>query len=527
MIEETPSDKYHCGETKSKKKKRHFGWLIALLVIAFIIALPIASLYIFVYDGGDPTPIKDYDVTTSLKQKAVKALSEEREETQKIGFSFEEKDLRGLIQNATKSLSSENKYLRGFDAKIEGNQFLFECYIGNLPLSFKSKITLCTTLSEENEDYVFHIDSFKLGKIGIGSDILSKVGASFSDEDIDNAFVTMGLHVSSNLSEGKIVYKKKDAEKDAIALLSSSSDDSLYSSLLEELIDMDLLTISSMNGLSLSMDLEPIHDNKDFLTPSKNLSLSEDLASYRDKVVTLLNSEESFRKETPYDTYLMEYLIKGYSKLSDEEKNYIKDKDFRSIGIASPLLYEGKRYAAEGKDLNALLEERKGSLLTGGIKVSEDELNLLFQDTSLLGTSYLVSAPFDGAYESSYVSVDNFYSNIVDEKISFVLGINFGGYEIPAILNFKEVDGSAMLSLKKDHFFIGEKEISENLSKTLFDLLGTALDDEYWIEVDKENQTLQIGNLSSPILGKTMEVSLKGNSIKEDGYLLFQEKISL
>ncbi len=275
------------------------------------------------------------------------------------------------------------------------------------------------------------------------------------------------------------------------------------------------------------MDLEPIHDNKDFLTPSKNLSLSEDLASYRDRVVTLLNSEESFRKETPYDTYLMEYLIKGYSKLSDEEKNYIKDKDFRSVGIASPLLYEGKRYAAEGKDLNALLEERKGSLLTGGIKVSEDELNLLFQDTSLLGTSCLVSAPFDGAYESSYVSVDNFYSNIVDEKISFVLGINFGGYEIPAILNFKEVDGSAMLSLKKDHFFIGEKEISENLSKTLFDLLGTALDDEYWIEVDKENQTLQIGNLSSPILGKTMEVSLKGNSIKEDGYLLFQEKISL
>lgn len=527
MIEKNVSSKYpYEGSAKPKKKKHHFGWLIALIVILLIIVIPIASLYIFVYDSSDPSEVRDYNVTTSLKQKAVQALSEKREAKEKIALSFGEEDLRGLIQSATKDLSSQSEYLRGFDAKIDGEKLLFECYVGNLPLSFKSKITLYTTLSEETDAYVFHIDSFKLGKIGIGSDILSKVGVSFDDKDIDAAFESAGLHVTSDLSEGKITYSKENAKKDAVTLLASSSADSLYSSLLSELVDMNLLTISSKDGLALSMDLASIHSNDEYLTPSKNLTLSSDLNSYRDNVVTLLN-EEAFQKEAPYDTYLMEYLIKGFNKLSEDEKNYIKDKDFSSVGISTPLLYEGKRYAAEGKDLNALLEERKGSLLTGGIKVSEDELNLLFQDTSLLGTSYLVSAPFDNVYQSSYVSVDNFYSNITNDHISFVLGINFGGYEVPAILNFKTVSGSAMLSLQKDHFYLGEKEISENLSKTLLDLLASSLDDEYWISVDSEQETLHIGNISSPILGVNMKASLKGNSIQDDGYLLFQEKIGL
>ena len=527
MIEESAASKYHYQGESKPKKKHHFGWLIALIVILLVIAIPIASLYIFVYDGSDPREEISYDVTTSLKQKAATALSEERETKDKIALGFKEEDLRGLFQSVTSNLASQSDYLRGFDAKVDGKQYLFECYLGNLPLSFKSKATLVTTLKEETESYIFKVDSVKLGKISLGLDLLTKFGVSFDEKEIEETFANAGLHVTSNLKDGEIIYLKKDAEKDAVTLLASSNIDSLYSSLLNELVDMNLLTVSSHEGLSLSMDLAPIHSNNEYLTPSKDLTLSSDLKKYRDNVVSLLNSEGGFQKEAPYDTYLMEYLIKGYSKCSDEEKNYVKGKDFNSLGIASPLLYEGKRYAAEGKDLNALLEERKGNLLTGGIKISEDELNLIFQNTSLLGTSYLVSAPFDGVYHSSYVSVDNFYSNVTDDAISFVIGINVGGYEVPSVLNFKKVDGTSLLSLKKDRFYLGDKEISESLSKTLFDLLASSLSSESWIAVDNENQIIHIGNIASPILGVTMKASLKGKNIQDDGYLLFEEKIGL
>lgn len=527
MIEESAANKYHYqGESKPKKKHR-FGWLIALIVILLVIAVPIASLYIFVYDGSNPREEVTYDVTTSLKQKAVTALNEEREAKEKIALGFNEEDLRGLFQSVTANVKSQSGYLRGFDAKIDGNQYLFECYLGNLPLSFKSKVTLVTTLKEETESYIFKVDSVKLGKIGLGLDTLTKLGVSFDEKEIEETFSNAGLHVTSNLKEGEIIYLKKDAKKDAVALLASSNIDSLYSSLLNELVEMDLLTISSNGGLSLSMDLAPIHTNNSYLTLSKNLTLSSDLKGYCDDVVSLLNGEGDFQKEAPYDTYLMEYLIKGYNKCNDEEKNYVKGKDFNSLGISAPTLYEGKRYAAEGKDLNALLEEKKGSLLTGGIKISEDELNLIFQNTSLLGTSYLVSAPFDGIYRSSYVSIDNFYSNAIDDALSFVIGINIGGYEVPSVLNFKKVDGTSLLSLKKDRFYLGDKKISETLSKTLFDLLASSLQSESWIDVDSETQTINIGNITSPILGVTMKASLKGKSIQEDGYLLFEEKIGL
>lgn len=517
----------HEKQKAPKKKKK--GWIIALIVILLIIALPIAFLYIFIFDGTSPQVYEKKDLETTIRQKSVLALDEKRENKDAIDLSFNKDDLSSLLQSATESVPSEmKKYLNGLDVSIKGNEYRFNMYVKNLPVGFKTKVSLVTTLKEEAESYVFSMTDVKLGKIGFGSSALKLASKYLDDASLEAAFANSGLHMSCSLKEGKIVYSKESVKEDASSML-LGSEASLFGDLINEFLALDLLGLGSKNeALTFSLDLSSIGDNPLYVTPESEIALSEDLPSYRNKVETLLNLPSSpFLLEGDNDSKLMTFLIQGYSKASEEIRNYVRDKDMSAIGIDNPSLYEGKKYVSESSSLESILETKKDSLLTDGIKVQENELNALFQSKGILGESVLLSASFEEGYKSSYVTFDNLYANIFDDKISFVLGLNIGGKEIPAILNFNAIEGSHMLDLQKDKFFLGEKEISENLSKTLMDMLASSLEAESWIQIDKETMTIAIEGLSSPLPGIEMKANLKGNSLQDNGYILFSKKITL
>lgn len=517
-----------------KKKRHHFGWIIVLVVILLILSSPVIFLYGFIYDNSEPPAPVTYDMETSIRQKSVLALDEHRSEPKKINIAFEEGDFQGLISSALESATSSVEYLKGMGVKVEGDKFIFELYVGSLPLDFKSKATITATFVVENEDIVFKITDIKVGKISLGTSLLGQASSLINENDINNAFSNSGLNMKCNLKEGKITYAKEDAKNDITKLLQQNlASDSLYSAILDELLGMDLFYFNTgNNALNSGFNVETVMDNDTYLTPEKNLTLSDMLAGVRDDVSNLINADNSpfYPVTDSHDSFLMEYLIQGYERAKDDVKEYVKDKDFSSLGISDPKTYPGKNYVGTASQVQDILNAKKTDLITGGIKVDETDLDLIFQNTSLLGTSVLVSAPFDEGYRSSYIVIDNFYTNITDGKISFVMTANLGGTEVPLILNFKETASSSdvLLTLAKDEFYIGSHQASSALSESLFELLSASLEEESWIGTDAKNEMIFIKGLTSPLPEvANLKLTLEGESIESNGYMKFVPAVTI
>lgn len=541
---------------KEEPKKRHHGWVVALIIILLIIALPIACLYIFIYDASSAREAPEYDLDTALKQKSVLAIDEERANSDLIDASFDENDFRGILAKALEKKEGEGEkenknglsnYLSGVDVRIEDNRFSFEIYIANLPVNFKTKLTITADFKQANDDYVFNIVDLKIGKISTGTSAFGIAAKYINDDSINEAFANEGVHVTCKLGEGAIYYPKANLEKDVLDFLKKgfSDDDNLYTAVLNEFLDLNIFTVKMKdNALTAEFNVESIKDNKDYLTPSKNITLTtNDFASYRDKAMTLINAEGSgFDAAYPYSSYVMEYLIRGYDGVSEETQKYIKDKDFSALEspkIIDVTAYKGAEIIPANIDLQTLLDSKATEFIAGGVKVTETELNAMFQNTPLIGKTFMTTALFGDKYKGSFATVNNFYSNITDEKISFVFTVNIGGAEIPFVLNFKDAKNTtdAVITLKKDEFYIGDKIVSDDLSETLFDTLADTLENEEWIAADTEAETIKIKGIMNPARNKVTTIvvpplnstkaTLHGSSISDEGYMFFETTVSL
>ncbi len=530
-----------------KPKKRHRGWIVALVIILLIIALPIACLYIFIYDGGSAREAPEYDLEIALKQKSVLAIDEKREDSNLIDASFNETDFRGILGKALEKKDGEGEnnglsnYLSGVDVRIDDNRFAFEIYVGNLPVNFKTKVTITADFKQSGTDYVFNIVDLKIGKISTGTSALGMAANYVNDDVINKAFADEGVHVTCKLGEGAIYYAKEDLENDVIGFLKKGfSDNNLYTAVLNEFLALKIFEVKMKgNTLTAEFNVESIKNNENYLTPSKNIALTtNDYASYRDKTMTLINAENSeFDAAYPYSSYVMEYLIRGYDGVSEETQNYIKNKNFSALEspkIIDPTAYKGAAIIPTNIDLQALLDSKVTDFMNGGVKVTETELNAMFQNTPLIGKTFMTTALFGDEYRGSFATVNNFYSNIVDDKISFVFTVNIGGAEIPFVLNFNDANSTtdATITLKKDAFYIGDKTVSDELSVTLFNMLADTLENEEWITADTKTETIKIKGIKNPArdvvttvvvpaLGTT-KATLHGSSISDEGYMFFE-----
>lgn len=512
-----------------KKKKKHFGWLIALIIIVVLVVAPIASIYIFIFDGASPKEVTPQEPEILLKQKMVKALKEDRATPSKLNILLEDNDINSLLAKAKNSLPKEvANNVKGFDSSCDGKNMNFYLYIGDLPLNFKTKVTLETSLSETDEAYIWNINDIKLGKIS-GNFVLDKVKDLITDDSINSAFKDNGLNIQSDLTNKRLVYTKENTNKDIINLLGTEDKDGLYSAIIKEMVDLKLFAFGVNNGISAEIDLSPISTSEYYQTSkainygSKNAT--ETISEYRNTVISLMNSNESFKSSAPYDTYLMNYLLKGYENSNDETKQYVDTLDFSSL--SSPTIVDTKLYEGIYKDkigsettIDKLITDKiPSALISKKIQISENELDILFRNTSFLGTSFLLSAPFEEGIKSSFIVVDNFYSDITSDKIAFTAITNVGGQEVPFTLDFKKfASENNLLTLNKDRILIGDKEANEETCKALFKLLSEALKKESWINVDVAKESISIA-LSVDSLGSKTEISLEGNSVSEEGKL--------
>ena len=525
------------NKKEKKPKKKHIGLWITLGILFALIVSPIAAFYIAFYDGETTDFVGDNNVSSMqvMERLSVDSL-DNTASTTKVEFKLTQDDLDQMLYSAANNMPDEaNKYLKKIYVEIIGNEYNF--YVdAEVPL-FKSRIRLITEFSEEkngssqkDDKFLFTIKDAKLGRVGGLLNIVFKYGSSvLSDDVLNNAFASIGLSVKSDLANRRLVYSKSDMLKDIEDKMSVSETNRLYFSILEDFLENNLLSFdfASSAGIYASANMMSLSTNATYCTPDKELGI--DVGSYRDKVVTLLNNGVV---DTTHIQNSFEYLFHGYDKCSAADREYMVSKDLTSVGISDNVNYKGTDLNYT-KQVDEVLKEQitTENIALGEVgKLYEENLNDVLKTTQIMGYTYLLYRQVsDNNYKVNYITIDNFYVNIVNSHMYLVVTANINGYKTSIIFDCERTSCSNYtMNLRTSKVYYGQHAASQVLTTLFYDLVSEAADDEDWIGFNKETGEFSFsflkaiqdsGHKTEIDAYGTVDANVFGNTINDDGYI--------
>jgi hypothetical protein len=491
---------------EEKKKKRHVGLKIVLSLVIILIVVPVVVIYACFYDnttasfvGSDTT-----DNTVLFQKKTVDAF-DSCADGHKIAFAISEDDLNQLLYTASKSLPDSSKdYLKKFTVSIENDSYHFLLDIQATAL-FATRVDITTNLTETTDAFVFKITDTKLGRIGgMDSLALSLGGDYLNDQTLTDLFANAGLHMTVALKDKTITYEKAKM----IADLKSKAglNNSMYSAILNDFLADGLISANFHDGkaLSLNINLEEVHNNSTYCPTLKEAPLK--MSDYRTKLKSLLDAK-AIDVNADDEAYVFDYLVRGYEHASSQAKTYIDSatRDFSSVGISDIKTYEG------GIDYNAKsipdlvqvdLEASSKTLFASPTvsSISENEISSYLQTTSIYGYSYILSRVNDGAsdYKVNAIAVDNFYSEIVNDHLYLLIGVNMNGYETTVIFDtlIQTSASQYQITLATDKVYYGSKEASGELKAVFYDLINQSFANSNWITFNNDTTSAAYGHIT-------------------------------
>lgn len=533
----------------AKEKKSHLGAIITLIIIGAIIVGGVVG-YSMVYDASNPTTTQDenFSIEKTMTKKVFAGFDNLATNNGNYQLSLTQEELnQTLLLLVNQSGTNLQENLRGVELTIDAEKqtYTFSVYVTFS--FFKTKINLTTNLQETDEAYVFTIQSLSIGKInGLESIALNILKGVVSEDSINSIFKNNGLSLTMSYNNKNLTYNKADLIQDASILLSSYSDNTLYSALLEEFLSLDLLSFDfyTDKSLSVGLDLSLFSNNVNYVTTDKNLT-DLDLKTYVDNLETLLDNK-IIDNSGSHDQYVYDYLTKGYTNISDEAKAYIDTLDLSSIGITINQLYTGYQHDSDNQDIveNTILNNQENLLTEGVITLDEEIVNeYLLSQSQFVTTGYVLTGLVeDNDYDVVYFAIDNCYINFLqdsngDERMYLTLGLSVNGYETVLCLDSVKTESTAFgMTMTIDNIAFGNHSMNENLQNEIFSLVGDALSTSDWLTFDATSKTFTIDfqpYLSEyistiEILGYTLslETTINGSSLSDDGYLTLTGSIT-
>ena len=194
-------------------------------------------------------------------------------------------------------------------------------------------------------------------------------------------------------------------------------------------------------------------------------------------------------------TDIFYYLFNGYEKCNAEQKAVIDSLDFSSIAPFDKATYKGfelggvqlgEKVSALFTDVNAHPASYFQNLAVGFnmLTINETDINSFIQGSNVLGFNFVFDSEINGVYKTSYICLDNFYCNIYDEHVEFVVGLNMNGYETTIILSTEFNTANSKANFATNEFAMafdisgvkfGSIEMPESVYTQLFDLLGVTV----------------------------------------------------
>ncbi len=532
----------------SQNKKSH-GWIIALIIIALIIILPIAFVFIFFFDNSSKelNLKKDWDNTLSLERIAIDSFDNTKED-KKINFKLDEQDLNELIYknvgDALKNTQAE-QFIRQAYVTIENDQYIFS--IEAQAFGFQTKLSMYTTLSSQAVEgdtiLTFAINDIQVGRmnnvLSFGRDILTSF---ITDQQVESIFAEAGFNLKVSLSDTKITYSVVQLSKDVKSIIIQNfNEGDFYYALMSDIIKYELIgfEFNANKAAEVFVNLSKLQTNLNYMEENhlEPYNPSDD----RDKVVQLVNDGII---DTTHAIAVMEYITRGYDYdfLTSSDKEYIKSKDFSSIGITDNENYKGHIAVDESSVASSIAGTFDATAFTSptyqrAAYVSEEVINNVLRGTSALGYTFLLGRKVDSSWKLNFLAVNDLYCNIVDNAMYLVFDVNINGYNISLIIVTEKdttyVDGLE-IKLATKNIFLGECDVSEELENKFISLMADILSSENnWIKLDANSRVFTIDLTSSiPSAYSSLlslcdsKVEFSGENISDNGLMEIYTKLA-
>ena len=490
--------------------KKFFKGLLLTLVV--LIILPIALLFIFVFDTGKMAVTYDDNFTQeAMSKKLVVDSLDNTVADKKVEFSISEQDINNYIHAAIKDNTLLNKYLTQLAIDIKEDSYVLN--VSGKAWFFETRAKLTTTLSKETvvsadgekEAFVLTVKKMTLGRLTKLKEVISFFLSRFINNETIDA-LTNSIHLHSDLKNSKLfIYTSDLREMINKGISGGSGTSDFYFSFINDFLDLNLINIDFYGGESLNIDvnLERLTGNDYDASLGENVYYPMNYDATTTKL--LINGEEKklsldvirealvYLMNQPNPTVNMSninlvsaFLFNGYNGT-----NVVNGVDLSPIGITVPETYRGFNLVTS-EDIDTILANASStfdgysmSLNSFDIaKLKESEINLFMKAQSALGHKFFLQREVsDGQNKINYIALDNAYMNLYGDAAIISVGLNINGLETWTTLKM-DADlantDTHKLVYKPGNLYFGKASenltVSEESRKVIYETLAEAVD---------------------------------------------------
>lgn len=538
----------------SKKKMNIFLkiLLIILGVVFGLLILLIILLYAFFFDSskinyvGDNNPNQTSDIKDIAQNKIVDGFNKTKE-TGMITVSVSQDDLNSVFYNVKSKIEKEIPNplkMTSLGIDINDNEYVFSVSLDATSI-FKTRLYIHCSLNEITENnvdlYEFKINKVQLARAGfLSNPAMNLVKKFVSNDTINQAFKDNKLSLKADLDNNRITYSKNDLLKDITSMVSSGGESSLSEAFISTAFEYNLFKTDFYkdHAINFSVDLNKMAKNAIYTEDTRGIHI--DNTKLANNLVSLMDNNK-FPVTSDNVNLVMHYFLNGYASSSSQAKAFVEDKDFSSIGISDVKAYKG---ANESLDINFNEEIKKqinqiniDQLLGKEARIAsfpEDQLSEVLLHSGLFGySSIFYQKGSDNKYHLAYMTIDNCYCQIQDNKFSIIFQMNMNGFKTSIIIDTTPSEmQNYKINLNINKILLGEIEIGGELKSFIYDIIENGLknNSESWISFDKQNATLVI-NLKPALEISTLNQYINssnrfsskmiGKTLQENGQLEF------
>ena len=511
-------------------KKFFRGLLITLVVL---IILPIALVFIFLFDTGKMKVNYNEDFTVENWSKSLVVDSlDNTPSLAKAKFVLTENDINNYIHSQIKNNKQLTKYLTQLAVDIKNDSYVVN--VSGKAFFFETRAKLTAKLSKEivvseegeKEAFVLSVDKMALGRLSsLKPVIMFFLNTFVNNETIDALTSSIKLH--TDLQNSRMILYTSDFREMINKNMSGGSGTSeFYFSFINDFFDMNLLSIDfyADDALTIDVNLEPLTGNdyssslgenvyypmnyEDTTTKltikgeEKKLSLN----TIRDALVSLLDDRIIDAKDL---AKVSNYLFQGY------KVDNVPEYNLSSIGIPVKETYPGFALV----DSSSIDDIMKSAISTFGgytpsldtfdiATLTESQINLFLKTQSALGHKYFLQREIaDSQNKINYIAIDNAYMNIYGNNLVISVGLNLNGLETWLTLKMElvaeESTNKLVYSTKKVYFGKEEKnlEISEGTKDVIFKTLAQAMNQSSFKFDENGKMTITFAGIIDAAIG--------------------------
>ena len=485
--------------------KKFFRGLIITLVV--LIILPIALVFIFLFDTGKMKVTYDDNFTMETWSQALVVDSlDPAESEKKAKFTVTEADINNILYSGIKGNTQIQKYLTQFAIDIQEDAYTLN--VSGKFYFFETRAKLTAKLSKDKvgdkDAFILSVDKMSVGRLTqLKPIVMFFLNRFLTDDTLDALTANIKLH--TDLENSRLyIYTEDLREMINKGVNGGSGTSEFYFAFINDFLDMNLVSFDFYGGDSLTVDinLQPLTGNDYDASAGENVyypmpyentvtKLTIDgeqkqlsLNVIKEAIMTLMNEGEI----TPTNlSQVSSYLFNGANGSN------VPSCDLSKIGIISPNTYLGFSDLVASSSIDDML---KGAVSTFDgystdlsinsfdiATLKESEINLFLKSQSCFGMKYFLTRQIgEGDFKVNYIALDNAYMNIYGDNAIISVGLNINGLEtiitLKMVVDTSNTDTSKLV-YKVDKVYFGKEsenlKISDDTKDVIFETLAESV----------------------------------------------------